>query len=232
MSVADPLGPGASYTDSFHLGRLIRPNLRRVLMIGLGGGTMAKQVTHYYGDTTIDVVEVDPLIVDLSKRFFGVQENDRLRIHVADGRTFLSRSSEKWDLIIIDAYTTNRYGHTIPPHLVTQEFFREAQKHLNDGGILHFHCAFSRSKLFPALENTISGVFRSTLATEGEIVASDVPLLTASDVIAERSRQTQTVRLPNLPRYIAELQPVPAFSRDVVLLRDDYAPVDTMLQQR
>jgi len=231
MSVKDPTGPGLSYTDALHMSRLMRPGIRRVLLIGLGGGTFAKQVTAYYPDTTVDVVDVDPLIVDVAKRYFNVQESERLRIHIADGRAFLRRSTEKWDLIVVDAYTENRYGRTIPPHLVTQEFFTEASKHLNDGGMLHFH-SFSEGKLLRALEVTIRSVFRSTLTSGGEIVASNVPLLTDSEVMTERARQTAVARLPNLSRYIAALHAPQEQPGERILLRDDYAPVDTLLQQR
>ena len=228
MIVGKPAGPGVPYTDALHIARLFRPGIRRVLLIGLGGGTFPKQVTAYYPDTTIDVVDVDPMVVDVAKRYFDVQENDRVRIHIADGRTFLRRSNDKWDLIIIDAYTENRYGRTVPPHLVTQEFFTEVAKHLNEGGVVHFHCFASGSKLLAALEQTIGSVFHSVLVTDGEIVASEVPLLTGNDVIVQRARQSATAALPHLPQYIADLHPAepPA---DALLLRDDYAPVDTLL---
>ena len=228
MTVNDPFGPGASYTDSFHIARLMRPALKRVLMIGLGGGTFAKQVTRYYDDTTIDVVDIDPMIVELAKRHFEVRESPRLRLHVGDGRTFLARSNEKWDLIVIDGYTTNRYGTTLPPHLVTQEFFIEAAKHLNDGGIVHFH-SFSRPKFLAALEKTMGSVFDSTLTTSGEVLASNVPLVTPLDVVLERARASQAASLPNLRHYVAELHPPPHLPAETVLLKDDYAPVDTLL---
>ena len=231
MPVNDPYGPGGPYTDAFHIARLMRPDTRRILLIGLGGGTAPKQMTRYYDDATIDVVEIDPLIVDLSKRYFDVRESDRLRIHVGDGRTFLSRSNEKWDLILVDAYTTNRYGVTIPPNLVTREFFTEAQRHLNEGGILHFHCAFGRSALLASLQKTMASVFSFSLTTSGEILASDVSLMTSPQVLAERARQSQAGRLPHLQDYIAQLRPS-AFPSDTLLLTDDYAPVDTLLQQR
>jgi len=230
MLVGDPFGPGAAYSDSLHIARLMRPNLRRVLMIGLGGGTFAKQVTDYYPDTTIDVVDVDPMIADVARRYFQVRDSDRLRIHIADGRMFLSRSPDKWDLIVIDAYTTNRYGHTIPPHLATREFFEEAAKHLNDGGVLHYHCAFAASKLMPALEETIAGVLPSVLTAGGEILASRVPLLTQPDVLMARARGSRAGRLPNLAHYIAVLHS-PSPPKGTLILRDDYAPVDTLLQQ-
>lgn len=228
MLLKDPLGPGASYTDAAHLSRLLRPTVRRVLIIGLGGGTIPKQLVHYYPDTTVDVVDVDPMVVGLAGKYFGVQPSDRLHIHVLDGRIFLTRATEKWDLILIDAYTTNRYGDTIPPHLVTQEFFREASRHLNDGGIVHFHYALGGRRLLPALQKTMASVFADVHTSNGEILGSDVAFVTSKEVALERARNSQASRLPNLPGYIEGLQPYRRVADDIPLLTDDYAPVDTL----
>lgn len=228
MKVDDPFGPGLAYSDSLHIARLMRPTLRRVLVIGLGGGTAAKQFARYYPDTTVDAVEVDPLVVDVAKRFFFLEEGPRLRVHVGDGRMFLKRSKEKWDLIIVDAYTTNRYGDTLPTHLATREFMEEVGAHLNEGGVMHYHLAFSGTMLQPALHKTAADAFRYVLTTAGEIIASDVALLTDKAVIAERAKSSSVAHLPHLPRYIASLSDAPPVAGNVPLLTDDFAPVDTL----
>jgi len=231
MDVKDPSGAGNPYTDSFHLSKLIRPKIQRVLLIGLGGGTAPKQFLRYYPDVVIDVVEIDPLVADVAGRFFSVKQDERLRIHIGDGRTFLKRSRDKWDLILIDAYTTSRYGDTIPAHLATREFFSEAAERLTDGGILHFHCAFDDSRLVPALEKTIGSVFDSVLVSGGEILASRVPLLTSREVIVERAGASAVAHLPNLVSYIQTLESKSSWDGDVPLLTDDYAPVDRLIRE-
>lgn len=230
MRVGDPFGPGVPYTDAAHIAKLMRPNVRRILIIGLGGGTNAKQFTRYYPDTTVDVVEVDPLVADVARKFFAVTPSDRLRIHVMDGRLFLNRSRERWDLILIDAYTTNRYGDTIPPHLVTREFFREASAHLNDGGIFHFHFGLKANRLLPALQKTMASVFGSVYVTGGEILGSDVALITSKETAMERARNSPARQLPHLARYVAELRPYAGGAKDIPLLTDDYAPVDALMR--
>jgi spermidine synthase len=232
MIIADPFGPGTAYTDAFHLAPLIRPTLRRVLIMGLGGGTAAKQFTHDDPNVIVDVVEIDPLVVDVAKRFFLVKPSERLRIHLADARAFLKGSTESWDLIIMDAYTANRYGDTIPPHLVTRQFFETVTAHLTDGGVFHFHCIFGRSRLLPALEKTIGSVFGSVLVSNGEILASNVALITSKETIAERAKNSPASRLPSLPAYIASLEPNATVPTDVPLLTDDYAPVDLLVRER
>ena len=91
---------------------------------------------------------------------------------------------------------------------------------------------FSGSKLLPALQKTISTVFGSELTSSGEILASNVALITSKEAIAERAKNSPASRLPNLPRYIASLQPVDRVEADVPLLTDDYAPVDLLVRKR
>jgi spermidine synthase len=232
MTIGDPFGPGTAYTDAFHLARLIRPTLRRVLIMGLGGGTAAKQFTHDDPNVTVDVVEIDPLVVDVAERFFLVQPSERLRVHLVDARAFLKGTTERWDLIIMDAYTANRYGDTIPPHLVTREFFDEVAAHLTDGGIFHFHCIFGRSKLLPALEKTAAAVFGSVVVSNGEILSSNVPLITSRETMSTRAKNSPAARFPNLPGYIASMRAHGAFAADVPLLTDDYAPVDLLVREK
>lgn len=228
MLLKDPYGAGARYADSIHLTRFMRPSIRRVLVIGLGGGTVPKQFVHYYPDTTVDVVEIDPMVVDVAQKYFKVEPSDRLRIHLGDGRLFLKRSTEKWDLIVIDAYTTNRYGDTTPPHMVTAEFFTEVSRHLSDGGILHYHCAFNGTKLLLALQKTIATVFPYTYELGGEIMGSNVALITPKETVLARAAGTPAGRLPQFGSYLEAMKPYTPVPADIPLLTDDYAPVDTL----
>lgn len=230
MRRSDPFGAGLAYTDAFHIAPLYRPEIRRVLLIGLGGGTAAKQFSRMYPGTIVDVVEVDQRVVDVAARYFMVQPNDGLRIHVQDGRTFLARSTEQWDLIVIDAYTTNRYADTIPAHLTTREFFEIVSARLTPGGIAHFHCAWSRSGLFDAIHATMSRTFASVLHTDGEILASNVPLIADRDVLLRRAKEGPAAHLPNLAAAISGLRK--RSPGNGLVLTDDYAPVDTLLAGR
>jgi spermidine synthase len=199
-----------------------------VLLIGLGGGTMPKQFLRFYPEATIDVVEIDPLIVTVARRWFAVPVDPRLNIHVSDGRLFLERSDQRWDLIIVDAYTTSRYGDTIPSHLTTREFFEKAAAHLSEDGIVHFHCAFTGSELIPALERTLRRVYPFVARTGGEILASRRPLeLRHAELLASAKTFGPAV-LPHFADAIHGLQA--RAPGQGLLLTDDYAPVDTLLR--
>jgi spermidine synthase len=225
----DPTGPGLPYADAVHIGPLMRPGVRRVLMIGLGGGTLAKQFMQYYPDVTMDAVEVDPLVAQVAQKYFQMQPGPRLRVHVGDGRSFVKHSTEKWDLIVLDVATANRYGDTLPAHLVTRESFQELAAHLSERGVLHVHCAFWQSPVFAALQQTLLTVFPSLLRTEGEFLASRLPLVLDREQLAAQAKASPVARFPTLQRAIAHLtfERLPAKGSPV--LTDDYAPVDTLI---
>jgi len=130
------------YYDYLLLAPLLRAEpparwLRRVLIIGLGAGTAAKQITQAYGHLPIDGVEIDPAIVSLGRRYFAMDEPN-LSVHVTDGRAFLAGARSDYDWAIVDAYQ----GSDIPFHLVTEEFFRELHAHLTPGGVLAVNLAW------------------------------------------------------------------------------------------
>lgn len=103
-----------------------------VLILGNGTGTYAKQSKIHYPNVKTDGVEIDPKIVDLSKKYFDLKD-DEATIYTTDGRTFLA--DEKcgiYDVIMVDAY----HDITIPFHMATEEFFTEVSKHLKPGGVI------------------------------------------------------------------------------------------------
>jgi spermidine synthase len=103
-----------------------------LLILGNGTGTYAKQSRIYYKNVKTDAVEIDPKIVELSKKYFGVTE-DEATVYETDGRTFLSdRNCREYDVIMVDAY----HDITIPFHMTTKEFFTEVSSHLKPGGVI------------------------------------------------------------------------------------------------
>lgn len=104
----------------------------RVLIVGLGGGTIPSFLRHHFPLLEIDVVDIDPDVVDVAKRFFGFKEDAKMRAHVADGRQFIARHRGRYDIIFLDAYGPD----SIPYHLGTREFLRLARQALTPGGVV------------------------------------------------------------------------------------------------
>jgi spermidine synthase len=105
---------------------------RRMLVVGLGGATLPTFLRKYYPDAAIDIVEIDPEVVDVAKKFFGFREDERMRAYVADGRRFIEGSREPYDVIFLDAYG----ARNVPAHLATQEFLQAVRAAVAPSGVV------------------------------------------------------------------------------------------------
>src|SRR5579872_1853596 len=130
--------------------------VRRAAIIGLGAGTGVRDLTAAYGNIPIDGVEIDSTIVDLARQYFHLNEPN-LHVVIQDGRYWLDTTSQKYDLIAIDAYQQPY----IPFQLTTQEFFSEVRDHLTPTGtvILNAGRTGSDYRLVDALAQTMHSVF-------------------------------------------------------------------------
>lgn len=121
---------------------LYRPQATSCLLIGLGGGAMVRFINHHFPDVQLDVVEIDAAMVAVARDYFGTTAGARTRILVADGRDYLQRALERYDLMLIDAHLhpgerTDRMGH--PLTLKSEEFYRSIHERLNPGGVVMFN---------------------------------------------------------------------------------------------
>lgn len=238
----DPLNGGYEYTDFFHIPFLFNSNIKNVLFIGLGGGTGPKRFVHDYPQVYVEAVDVDPVVVDVAQKYFQVQPGPRLKLHVQDGRAFIKRTSQIYDLIVLDAYTRNRYGSTIPPHLTTREYFQQLRQRLSPQGCLVYNCTGSEtSAITRALYKTIATAFSQQYLFDTESSLNTVFVawngqgsrLTRERMVARARNLVQkgVVKLPNFVRRVGQLYSGPVETADVPLLTDDYAPVDTLMRR-
>lgn len=132
---------------------------QKMLIIGAAGATAATNIKDHVKDFNLDItgVEIDPAVVSLAKEYFFA-DSKTLKYIMADGRVALNQLKDKYDIIMIDAYTQQHY---IPPHLVTAEFFTDLKQHLTDDGfiIANVNAADSGSKLLLSIGTTLKSVW-------------------------------------------------------------------------
>jgi len=105
---------------------------KRILIVGLGGGSIPNFLHKHYPDTHIDVVDIDPMVVEVAKKYFGFREDKTLRVHVADGRAFIEKCKKPYDIIFLDAYG----AEDIPYALATREFLQAVRKAVTPKGVV------------------------------------------------------------------------------------------------
>lgn len=220
-----------AYTRQMTMAVVYPAELKRILMIGLGGGSISTYLGRHIPGVTIDTVEIDPGVIAAAKKYFGIRESERVRYLSGDGRVFLNRNKQPYDLIILDAF----HGGYIPFHLLTKEFFRLVKRNLTpDGAVatnlhdntkLYYSTVLTLRSEFPDLHFYPSG--------EGEVIAIGTLKPRERDAIVKRAAQMQETykfRFP-LPQLVAN----PLASVDTsrgVMLTDDFAPADLYNAQR
>jgi spermidine synthase len=240
MSVANKLAGHFEYTEYFHMPWLWNTQIASVVMIGLGGGSTQRSFAHYYPNVSFRTVEIDPAVVRVARDFFDLKENEKQKVEVSDGRLFLKRSTEHYDLIILDAYLSGRYGSSIPQHLATKEFFELARDRLTTNGAVAYNVIGTvsgwHSDLIGAMYRTLKTVFPQVYVFPARTSMNIVFVATRSNAAADlpgvrwRAAQMVQSRQITLPRFQERgesfLAVPPASASRSPILTDDYAPVE------
>jgi spermidine synthase len=128
--VGAPGYPVLPYVRALAAAVALLPPPRRALVVGLGAGTVPMFLRTAFPDCEVEVVELDPTIVEVAREWFEFADGPHLRVIVGDGRAVLEKARRRWDLVVLDAYGESH----IPPHLATREFLAIVQRRLAPGG--------------------------------------------------------------------------------------------------
>jgi spermidine synthase len=133
MRLADPFELVLSYTRSMMGFLLFNPEPRRVVNVGLGGGSTVKWIHRHLPQAQQVVLEVEPRVIAIARQFFAVPaDDDRLRILEADGALWVAQHPGCADVILVDGYT----GRAQAGELATDEFYALAAEALTREGVL------------------------------------------------------------------------------------------------
>jgi spermidine synthase len=208
--------------------------VQALAIVGLAGGTIARQYQAVYPGVVMDGIEIDPAIVEAGARFFGMNATamPNLTVYVEDGRYMLRRLPRRYTVIGVDAYRPPY----IPWQLTTVEFFRELRDRLTADGtaVINVGRTPSDRRLVDALTATLLQVFPS-------VHAMDVPRSFNTILVATVQPSDDSHLAQNAAGLSAEAPPllrdtlalavntlVPAVSSDLVFT-DDRAPVETLV---
>jgi predicted membrane-bound spermidine synthase len=202
---------------------------KEVLVIGLAGGTVARQLLEAFPEAHIDGVEIDGEVVRIGEQYFD-NKDPRITPYVMDGRVFLQSTDKVYDVILVDAY---RQPY-IPFHLTSVEWWKEVKRHLAPDGVVAINVASVRG-----VSQDLTQMIYHTMRTELPSVHL-VDATTSNDILFATMGTTPKERIADhlaaLPRVkgLDQLRPVirekltgevPGWEQARVLT-DDQAPVE------
>ena len=231
-----------SYTKLAFCGLLYQPQPKRMLVLGLGGGVIPREMHYYFPALVIDVAEIDPEIQQTAEQFFDFHEDDRLKVHISDGRMFIKEllrqeTPEKYDCIILDAFNSEY----IPFHLMTKEFLEQVKGVLADDGVVVAN-VFQDNRLFDAELATFLAVFGRCQVFVDENPSTNAMLVSpgpkgqtlAVDEAVSRARTLQhKVDFSfDMVDVASRLRPNIRPEANIKVLTDDRAPVNQLRTQQ
>jgi spermidine synthase len=179
-----------AYYDFYLMGPQIN-DARSVLFLGVAGGTALRQLVKVYPKLEVTGIELDPAVIYVARKYFGLASEPRIKLIAGDARWYLATENKKYDIIALDLFVT---GQT-PFFTTTVEFFQLTYDRLSDNGIIIMNVlsATGSGELLRPLVRTVRKVFPSTFfVSYGNymLVASKQPmsLVTLREILNRRGR--------------------------------------------
>ncbi len=238
VNINDPYELKYPYTRAMFLSLAFTDQLpEKVLFVGLGGGSMPKVMGKYLPQIQMDIVEIDSEVVRVAKKYFFFNPTSNTRIFIKDGRQFLRRHKDSYDIIFLDAYNND----AVPFHLTTKEFFEIVKKRLTPDGIVVSNVWGPRSNQFYTAQiKTYQEVFSRLYLLDAITSNNYIFIATAQDKdmsITELHKQANSLQqhidfLFNLSPFVRTLEDLSYTKVDADVLTDDFAPVELLKSRR
>lgn len=207
------------YAKSMIRATLDLPDAKRILVIGGGAYTIPMILGKELPQAFIDVAEIDPVLDKLSREYFGYTDLPNLHVYHEDGRTFINRRNEKYDLILIDAFNSL----TPPFHLTSREAVGRLKQNLQKGGAVIVNTPTEYDGEFlPSLQKTYANIFGQVSIHQAEEVSLDIKHVKQNFIIVATESAS---RLQKLTKHLNKPISPP---RSGILLTDNYAPVERL----
>ena len=199
-----------------------------ILVLGMGTGTYAKQCMDYFGNTSVEGVEIDQKITDLAEMYFALP--DTIEVTTYDGRAYLQTVDKKYDVIMVDAYQ----DITIPFQMSSVEFFRMVKEHLKEDGVMvvnmNMHSE-EKGNINEYLSDTIASVFDQVYtvdvkgSTNRELFAS----AGSAGIVEKLEENTGALESGKLADMMGRVSDgLVKYEGGELLLTDDRAPVELL----
>jgi spermidine synthase len=220
------------YTRYMTASLMYAKNINAILEIGFGGGRTSWYLHRFLPQVPVTSVELDPAVLELSKKYFGIKDEPNFQVVNRDGRVFLSNSKDRYDIILIDAYR----GPFVPFHLLTKEFYQIVKDHLADGGVVAQNVETS-TMMFDSATKTIHAVFPQVdfYVAEGSLaagnavtIAYDGPPRSSGDLDRTARERDGAYNLRYSLHDMLSRRQSTVIDPSAKILTDDFAPVEAL----
>jgi spermidine synthase len=232
FQLSDPHRFALNYTRMMMAGTLFTgPAPQRLLIVGLGGGSIPTALREILPQAQIDVVEIDPAVTRVARRYFNFREDPKMKVFEVDGRVYVKRAlraGTKYDVVMLDAFD-HEY---IPEHLLTREFLTEVKSLLAPQGVLVAN-TFSSSRLYDHESTTyadVFGTFYNLKSANRVIIARPAGLPDEASLRARATEYEKVLRtfgvdaLSVLPMFTTR----PDWDTGARVLTDQYSPANLL----
>ena len=237
MNLRDIRHHSTEYTLLLMAPILYKQDMKRALVIGLGGGDVARGIETCYPDIVMDVVEIDPAVVAIARKYFFWMPSRNVTAYTMDGRTFLglqiARHQPPYDWIVLDAFDDDY----VPFHLTTVEFCSILKRALSPDGVLAVNTWINHD-LFSYQARTLQAVFGRVDAYFGHrsgnvvLVAQNnarVPMTPRRALAARKRIKLAPGAAVDLKYITTCLLPRPNWNPEGDILTDTWAPVERLI---
>ena len=216
---------------------------KRGLILGHGGGSLAKWLALVWPELELDVVEFDPAVVRMAEQYFEYRPPLNHHVFVKDARVFLRDTNATYDVIWVDAFAR----HLIPFHLTTVEFFSELRGRLNPNGVVALNLASSGEggdlqrasavvqtlkTAFPTIESFgVKGPWRAHQTTAENLIffgGGPIDSMSYDEMVTRIQSQVEAHRLPPETTTLLATRRMKPWSPGLTLT-DDYTPYDLLI---
>jgi spermidine synthase len=154
MRLDDPDCLTLRYSRSMMAFELFKPAPRQIVMIGLGGGSIAKWCYRHHPGAQLTVVEINPHVIALRDRFQIPPDDHRFRIVCEDGTKFVASTASEVDVLLVDGFGIDR----VPPELCTQQFYDDCSQVLTASGLMVVNvCGEDHREILARIHKSFSG---------------------------------------------------------------------------
>lgn len=217
------------YTKYYSVYKTVKPEIDTALVLGGGAYTVPKILLNDNENLTVDVVEIEPSLFEISQKYFGVPNDGRITNLVQDGRRYLHDTDRTYDLIFSDVYFSIA---SVPTHFTTVEFFEQAKNRLTEDGVFIANIIGQVSRKSPNFLMSEIKTFQTAFPNSHFFAVNSPFSLNQQNVIFVGARDGVEIDYSRFPvdRGIVLTDHELDVSRynlsDQLLFTDNYAPIE------